>query len=598
MTAIPIPDLTLPQMVRERARATPDRVALRQKEFGIWRPYSWKDYETRARHFALGLDALGIGAGGKVGVLSENRVEWVVAQIGAGMIGAATVGVYATSPTPEVAYIVAHGDIEVIVCEDQEQTDKVLAARGELPHLRRIIAIEMRGMGDYPADLVVSFESVEALGAAHADPALVDRRLDAQRLDDLALLIYTSGSTGRPKGAMITYAGIHAGMPALLARTRMDARSVSLSYLPLCHVAEQLFTTFGHIYAGSLVNFGESLRTVQSDLREIAPTVFLGVPRIWEKLHAAIHIKALETGGLRRTLFDRAFALAGPIVAKPAARRTAAERATYALCHLLVFRALQNFIGLRRCRVAASGAAPIPPEVFRFFQVIGVPIIEAYGATEASGLIACHEPGDVRTGTVGRAVDGLELRLAEDGEILIRGAQLFAGYYKNAEATAQSMADGWYHTGDVGRIEDGHLRIADRKRDIMITAGGKNLAPSEIEHAVKASPFVKECIVIGEGRRYVSALVQIEFDTVSKWAEERGLAYTTYRSLAEHPDVVTLVQREVDRANATMADVAHVRRFRLLTKELDHDDDELTATMKIRRGNIHKKYAEQIESLY
>ncbi|WP_431857597.1 AMP-dependent synthetase/ligase, partial [Azospirillum sp.] len=595
-----LPELTLSQMLRQHARANPQGLALRQKDFGIWNPVSWERYYQRARRFGLGLLALGLPEGGHVGIIAENRQEWVFAQLGCGVVRAVPVGVYPTSPWNEVAYVLGHADASFVICEDQEQTDKVLEALDQLPQLRRIIVIDMKGLRHYPRDRIVAFDEVERLGAEYEaqHPTRADALLDAQRLEDLALMVYTSGSTGKPKGAMLSYRNLRAIAPGMIERLGMTPRTTHLSYLPLCHVAEQMLTTFAPLYLGSVVNFGESIRTVQEDLREVAPSQFLGVPRIWEKLHSAIHIKMAEAGGIRRWLFERAMAACEPWAETVPARRPLAARLLYGIWYLLVFRALLNCIGLRRAQVALTGAAPIAPKIVRFFRTLGVPLVEVYGLTETAGMVTGQYLDRLVPGCVGPAIVGAEARVGEHGELLIRGGTVFEGYYKNPEATAQSIRDGWLHTGDVVEVVDGQFRVVDRLKDIMITAGGKNLSPSEIENAVKASPYVKECIVIGEARKFVSALVQIDLETVGKWAEEHGIPYTHFRSLAENPAVRELVQREIDAANATLAQVAHIRRFHLLTKELDHDDDEVTATMKVRRSNIYRKYGAEIEALY
>jgi long-chain acyl-CoA synthetase len=596
-----LPELTLPQMLREQARRQPARIAIRQKDFGIWNPIDWETYYGRSRHFGLGLHALGLGARGHVGVISENRLEWVLAQMGTGLVGSVTVGVYPTSPSNEVAYVLGHADVEIVVCEDQEQTDKVLAARAELPRLRRIVVMETKGLRSFDAEtraLISTFAEVEALGAAQGDPALIDQALAAQTLDDIGLMIYTSGSTGKPKGAMISYRNIRGVVPGIVERLGLSAQTTHLSYLPLCHVAEQMLTTFVPVYLGSQVNFGESIRTVQEDLREVAPTMFLGVPRIWEKLHAAISIKLQETGALRRALFQRAYAACLPLAEKPRRDWTLAERLAYFASYWLVLRALQNFIGLRKAQVALTGAAPIPPDVVRFFRVLGVPLVEVYGLTESTGMITGQRLDEVVIGTVGVPILGVEHRIGEQGELQVRGDMVFAGYYKNPEATAASVRDGWLHTGDVVREERGQLKIVDRLKDIMITAGGKNLTPSEIENTMKGSPYIKECIIVAEGRKFVGALVQIDLETVGKWAEARRIAFTHFRSLVETPQVRELIQAEIDRGNERLAQVAQIRKFHLLTKELDHDDGEVTATMKVRRTSIYKTYANEIEALY
>ncbi|MES2991698.1 MAG: long-chain fatty acid--CoA ligase [Pseudomonadota bacterium] len=604
MTPGALPEKTLPQMLREQARVRPDATAIRQKNFGIWHPLSWADYHRRACHVGLGLRALGLPEGGHVGVISENRVEWVLSQMGAGLVGAVTVGVYPTSPTNEVAYVLAHADIEIVVCEDQEQTDKVLAALDTLPRLRRIVVCEKKGLRNTPAehrDRVIAFDDLEALGARHAaqETALIDAVLARQRLTDLALMIYTSGSTGKPKGAMLRYANLRGAVPGIVDRLGLDAGTTHLSYLPLCHVAEQMLTAFVPLYLGSTVNFGESIRTVQEDLREVAPTMFLGVPRIWEKLHSAIAIKMQEAGAVQRALYAWALKACTPFAEKSPAQRTLGERATFALAYALVFRALQNFIGLREARVALTGAAPIPPPIVLFFRTLGVPLIEVYGLTESSGMVTGQHPERVKVGTIGEPTLGVEHRLSDAGELIIRGPMVFMGYYKNPEASAESIRDGWLHTGDVVAVDEaGRLRIIDRLKDIMITAGGKNLTPSEIENAMKASPFIKECIVVADGRKFASALIQIDLDSVSQWAESRGLAFTHFRSLVETAAVRELIDAEVQRGNAGLAPVSQIKRFHLLTKELDHDDGEVTATMKVRRSSIYKAYAAEIDALY
>ena len=596
-----LPELTLPQMLRERARTDAQRIALRQKDFGIWKPFTWAQYYQRACHVGLGLRALGLSAGGHVGVISENRTEWVLAQMGAGLVGAVTVGVYPTSPSSEVAYVVGHADIEVMVCEDQEQTDKLIEALDQLPRLKKIIVMETKGLRSFAPevrDLITTFDALEKRGAASGQQALIDQALAQQTLDDIGLMIYTSGSTGKPKGAMVSWRNIRGVVPGIVDRLELSRSTTHLSYLPLCHVAEQMLTTFCPVYIGSQVNFGESIRTVQEDLREVAPTMFLGVPRIWEKMHAAISIKLQETGGLRRALFAKAYAACQPLAEKPRAAWSLGERLRFAASYWLVFRALQNFLGLRDVHVALTGAAPIPPDVVRFFRVLGVPLVEVYGLTESSGMVTGHRLSDVAVGTVGVPTQGVEWRIGEAGEFQIKGDMVFAGYYKNPEATAQSIQDGWLHTGDVVREERGQLKIVDRLKDIMITAGGKNLTPSEIENTMKGSPYIKECVIVAEGRKFVGALVMIDYETVGKWAEAQRLPFTHFRSLVEMPQVRALIDDAIRSGNERLAQVSQIRKFHLLTKELDHDDGEVTATMKVRRSSIYKTYAEEIETLY
>jgi long-chain acyl-CoA synthetase len=614
--------LTLPQALRHQAQARADRVAVRQKEHGIWKPFTWAQMHERALHVGLGLRAAGLSEGGHVGVLSENRIEWVLAQLGCGLVGGVTVGVYPTSPAAEVSYVLAHADAEIVVCEDQEQSDKILESLAQLPRLKQLVVMEKKGLADTRArapHLVIGFDELEARGAHQAAAvagegtaaageqpvapgagarAGVDAVLKRQTLDDIALLIYTSGSTGKPKGAMISYGNIAAMAPGVVERLGLDADTSHLSYLPLCHVAEQMLTVFVPLYLGSRVDFGESIRTVQEDLREVAPTMFLGVPRIWEKLHSAISLKMAETGRWRRALFERSLAACAPFAFKHASQRSLRERLVFGCCYLLVFRALQNFIGLRRARVALTGAAPISPAVVAFFRTLGVPLLEVYGMTETSGMVLGQQAAAIVPGTVGVATLGTELRVGAQGELQVRGPVVFRGYYRNPEATAAALQDGWLHTGDVVALEQGQYKIVDRLKDIMITAGGKNLTPSEVENTMKASPYIKECVIVADRRRFVAALVQIDFETVSQWAQARGLVFTHFRSLTEHPEVRALVQAEIDAGNARLAPVAQVRRFHLLAKELDHDDGEVTATMKVRRASVYQAYAADIEALY
>jgi len=595
------PHATLPGKLRFWAGQKPNAVALRQKDFGVWEPVSWSDYERHARHFALGLAALGLPEKGHMAIISENRKEWVFAQIGAGMLGAVTVGIYPTSPAAEIEYLLQTSDASVVVCEDQEQLDKVLEVRGQLPLLRHLVVMDPRGLRRYAVDILTTFEAVTQKGAAYeaAHPALIGERLARQTEDDIALMIFTSGSTGRPKAAMISYGNVNAmaiGTDTIYRCTPADS---TVSYLPLCHVAEQIYSVYLPLLSGAVVNFAESLRTIQTDLREIAPTLFLGVPRIWEKLHASIEIKIREAGGVRRSLYTRAFAAVAPFAAKPRDAWSVSQWLRFRFWYWVVLRALNNFIGLRECRLALSGAAPIAPEMLNFFRVIGVPIREGFGMTETAGVATVQRSAASPVGTVGEPIPGLEARLATDGELLLRGPTIFKGYYRNAAATREAIdEEGWLHTGDVAQMVGRELRIIDRKKDIMITAGGKNITPSEIENSLKFSAYVKEVIVVADKRNFVAALIQIDFDTVGKWAEETGLAYTHFRSLAESGQVRELIQSEVDRVNAHMPQVQQVRKFHLLVKELDHDDGEVTATMKVKRRSITNKYSDAIEAMY
>ncbi len=586
---------TLPRMLREHARAIGDKVALRQKEHGVWKEFTWRDYERMVSHFAQGLAARGYRRGDHIAILSENRKEWVIGELGIHLLGGATAGVYPTSPAPEVRHALDASDAVAVICEDQEQVDKVLSIIDSLPQIREIIAINRKGLRGYDHPKLIYWQDVMAAGAAADDKAFLDRALADHHPDDTALIIFTSGSTGMPKPAMISFRNIEAVATATASVTAATPDDRVISYLPLCHVAEQLFSVFLAFKGGYQVNFGESLRTIQQDLREVAPTVFLGVPRIWEKMQADLSLAMADAGPVQKMFLKPAMDFAK--AHSDLNNRPSGPVAQF--YEWLIYRPLRNMIGLTRCHSAVSGAAPIAPETLAFFRGIGVPLLEGFGMTESSGTAAAQQHGRTSEGRVGHPLAGVEVKIAEDGELLIRGDIVFKGYYKRDDATAETIVDGWLHTGDVAKLHnDGSISIVDRKKDIMITAGGKNLTPSLIENTMKASPFIKECIVIADQRKFPAALIQIDWDTVSKWAEARGLSYTTFRSLTELPEVRDLVQKALDTGNAGLAGVEQIKKFHLLTKELDHDDGEVTATMKVRRASIYKGYAAEIEALY
>jgi len=592
---------TLPQQLQAQAKRIPNAIAIRQKEYGIWNPLTWHAYFEQASRVGLALHSLGLHAGGHIAVISENRVEWVLAQLGAGLIGGVTVGVYPTSPANEVAYVLEHSDAEIIFCEDQEQSDKVLQVVHQLPKLKKIVVFERKGLQDTQSispGLVIGFAELRMLGDTCTAENVVSNALQQQSLSDTGLIIYTSGSTGKPKGAMLSYANIAAMAPGIIERLGLTSRTSHLSYLPLCHVAEQMLTTFVPLYLGSRVDFGESIRTVQEDLREVAPSMFLGVPRIWEKLHSSISLKMNESSGWRLWLFTMAVRHCSEFAHKASHQRTLWQSLVFFFYYTLIFRALQNFIGLRKVQVALTGAAPISPAIVKFFRTIGIPLIEVYGMTETSGMVLGQHLDGVVFGTVGVPTLGLAHKIAANGELHVKGAVVFKGYYKNQDATDLAVQNGWLHTGDVVEEKNGHIRIVDRLKDIMITAGGKNLTPSEIENTMKSSPFIKECVVVADGRKFVSALIQIDYEPVAQWAESKNIPYTHFRSLVESEQVKALIQQEIHTRNAAMAEVAHIRKFHLLVKELDHDDGEVTATMKVRRASIYKSYANEIEALY
>ncbi len=603
---------TLPQHIRARAQQTPDRIAMREKDFGLWEEVTWAEYWDRSVLVGHALLALGVEVGDRVAIHSENRREWLYSDIGITAIRAATVGLYPTNPAPEVLHVLRDSGSCVLIAEDQEQVDKYLEIADELPDLRTVVYIDPRGIrGRYDHPALMFWDDFIALGEQHRaeHPDAVTERLEAATPEDLATLVYTSGTTGPPKGAMLTMAniefviGVLASGEAFVEPPAGD-HDLIVSYLPLCHVAERLFTTWFNAAVGTQVNFAESIETVQQALREVQPTLLFGVPRIWEKIAAGVHIRMSGATWFKRKVYDfwmKRAAWIGRTLVENEGNHTIATRIVYAVGWLVLYRPLRERLGLAKVRYAASGAAPIAPEVLEFFMGIGVPMHEVYGMTENSAIATANRAGRVKVGTVGEPQIGAEVRIDEKtGEILTRHAGTFAGYWGRPEATAETIdEDGWLHTGDVGEWVDGtHVKITDRIKDIIITAGGKNISPSEIENSLKASPYIKEAIVIGDRRKYLTALIGIEMDTVGNWAQQRKIPFTTYRDLSEKPEVVELVQSIVDETNRKFASVETIKRFRLLPKELDHEEGELTATQKIKRSAIATVFADLIESMY
>jgi len=606
------PAVTAPGRLRQVARERPGDAALRAKNRGIWREVSWAEYWDQVETFGHALLAQGVQPRDRIAIHSENRPEWLFTDVGTIAVRAVCMGLYPTNPTSEVRYLLQNSGSRLLVVEDQEQADKVLdIPAAELPLLERIVYIEQRGTDRYHDPRLVSWDAFMEEGRAHrrAHPGAVEERMAAAKVDDLAYLIYTSGTTGPPKGSMLTvgncdFSGNILASSEGLINPPPGPDDFVLSYLPLCHVYEKAIAVWLPLWTGAVVNFGESLETLMSDIREIQPTVFQGVPRIWERIHAGIQVKLASASRLKKinaAVWLWVARWLGKTLARTGGKHTLLSGVAYWFGNLFLYRALKDRVGLRRCRFGVSAAAPIASEILEYFMSLGVPIHEAYGMTENAAIATTNRPGRVRLGTVGEPYPQIELKIDEQtGEILTRHGGSFVGYWEMPEATARTLdEDGWLHTGDVGEWVDGtHIRIVDRIKDIIITSGGKNISPSEIENTLKTSPFVKEAIVIGDRRKYLTALIGIEFDVVSEWAQRHKLAHTTYRDLSEKPEVIKLVQRAVDETNTKFASVEQIKKFTLIPKELDHETGELTATQKVKRSEIEKKFGDLIEAMY
>ena len=604
---------TVASRARDWALRSPHEVAMREKDFGIWKEYTWEETWDLIETAANGLLALGVEIGDRVSIHSEDRPEWVILDLATVAIRGITVGFYPTNPAAEVEYLLGDCGSVVHFAEDEEQYDKIdEIGADKLPQVRSILFVEPRGMIDKTDERLLFWDNFLELGRAHREqhPNAVAERMASATPDDVMTLVYTSGTTGPPKGAMLTNANAAFCIERLiLVENRAPGGLPSpkdqiVTYLPLCHVAERIFSTWTMVGAGPVLNFAESIETVNENLREVQPTIFFAVPRIWEKLHAVALIKANDASRFKKVMLTFGLGLAsriGKIKVANGGDHTAASRLMAAVGWVLVFRAMRERIGLRRCRYAASGAAPIAPEVLEFFIGIGVPVYELYGMTENAAVATTNFSGRMKLGTVGEPYPGIGFRIDETtGEIQTKHEGVFKGYWNKPDKTAETFTeDGWLMTGDVGEWVDGtHVRIVDRIKHIIITSGGKNISPSEIENSLKTSPYVKEAMVIGEGRKYLAALIGIEFDTVGDWALRRNIPYTTYRDLSEKPEVIELIQQVVDTTNEKFARVENIRKFALLPKELDHEDGELTATQKLKRSSMMEMFGDLVESMY
>jgi long-chain acyl-CoA synthetase len=609
-TALKTAAITIPQLLRQRAAMHGDQLALREKEYGIWNPYSWSHYYETARAVALGLLALGLKPGDRVAIAGENTPEWFYADLGVQMIGAVAVGIYPTNPWVELQYILRHSGARVVISGDQEQTDKVLDALANndgLPALEAVVCIDMKGLRQYRQSQLMSFDTLCQRGRAYAlekpdANATLDRLISQASPDDVSILVYTSGTTGPPKGAMLTHRNlVYAAYIYAEAVGISDKPFEAVSYLPLCHVAERCYGEVTHLVLGGAVSFAESIDTVALNIREIAPTFFVGVPRIYEKLQQGFLFRLGESGRLRQS-FTRTCLAWGRTLSdrRQDGRANWLDTFAYALLYLAMFRNIQRHLGFARSRHRLCAGASISPETLRFFDIIGRPVSQGYGLTESGGVAFIQTGNHHRIGGCGLPMPQTEWKLDADGEILLKNPGVFKGYFLDEKASTASLEPGgWLRTGDIVEIIDnGEIAVIDRKKAIIITAGGKNIAPSQIQNALKDSEFIKEAIVVGEAKKYLGAIIQVDYDNVGRWARDKALAYTNYKSLSQLPEVHELVERIVNETNKRFARVENIRRFAILEKELDHDDGELTATQKVRRAMIEKKFARELSIIY
>lgn len=593
---------TFPKLLLQQAVERPHRVALRRKRFGVWQPYTWRDVAQQVEALALGLVELGLRPDDRVAILGDNEPEWLIFQLAAQGIGAIPLGLYADTPARAVRELVHLSGARVLMAGDQQQVDKVLEVRDSLPALERIVYADPRGMREYRRPDLESLAEVATRGRDAAARAPHRFAEAVQKVDGAALgmLLTTSGTSGTPKLV------VHAHRSLILAaRTWMevDPRSPGdehVSYLPLAWAGEQISIAVA-LLAATPVSFPEEPDTAMADLREISPTQMFGPPRVWEGIAARVLFNAADSTPLKRYVFDRALAIANRVADLRLARRPVplALRVARAAADLVVFRAVRDKAGLKRVRRAYTGGAALGSDYLRLFAALGLPLKQVYGLTESGCFLTCHRDGDVRADTVGPLLEGVELKISETSEILTRTPTVMRGYWENAAATTAAFADGWLRTGDSGYLtSDGHLVVVDRVADLAHLADGTPFSPVLLENKLKFSPYVQEAVVAGHGRRFLTALLTIDGETTGKWAERRRVSFTSYLDLAQKPETHELLAGEVERVNREVPERLRIRRYLVLPKEFDTDDDELTRTRKVRRSAIYQRYAELIDAMY
>jgi long-chain acyl-CoA synthetase len=594
---------TVPKIFFQTVGKYREKVALRTKKLGLWHNISFEQFYEQVEKIGSALISMGFQKGDCACIIGDNAVEWVVADLGIQCAGGISAGIYATNAWQQVEYVVNHSDAKFLFVENEEQLDKWLNFRENAPKLQKVIIWDTKGLTRFSDPMVMTFDELLEKGAEvhNKTPEIFRTRADQVSPDDLVVLIYTSGTTGPPKAAMLTHGNVTWMADAVAATNQIYSTDQVLSFLPLCHVFERLFTVFIQIRYAYTVNFVEKPDTVMQNMVELSPTVGYAVPRIWEKYYSSVMIKMADADWLKRLVFKAALGIGQKradliMKLKPV---PLGLQCLYYLAHFAVFRKLKERLGFERIRVAYSGAAPISQEVLRFFQSIGMNLIEGYGQTEGTGVSTLSPEGRVKFGTVGQALTGTEIKIAEDGEILIKSPGVFKGYYKGEKATAETLKNGWLLTGDVGALdEQGFLKITDRKKDIIVTAGGKNITPQYIENKLKASIYINDAVVIGDRRKFLSALIMIDEDNVVKYAQDNKIQFSTYKDLTESPEIIKLINKEVSAVNQTLARVENIRKSTILPKRLYEEDGEVTPTMKIKRKKVHEAFENLIEAMY